>query len=198
MDTSLSEAELEALEVERADRSIFMQDLLLNTLMMNMGDDRAEPKQQPVRERAATASHQPASQSSPQTPQQSQPAHTQANNAAISERPKNGSSSAANGGGGGSSSVCEQPTAAKRSSQQRTSPSTERTSNQRTITPQNRASSIEYVLSSRPHQPSTESNSISVREVLVGNNYTAADTARRKPICTVDSINQTTEPPTSH
>lgn len=172
MDTSLSETELEALEVERADRSIFIQDVLLNTLMISNNDDngeKVEPKQM-VRERSS-----PMQVSSQLQQQSSQSAISQSSS--TDTRSKNGQN--------------EQLTTSKRP-QQRTSPNTERTtSSQRMTTPQNR---IEYVLS-RPHQPS---GNISVREVLVGNNYANADTARRKPICTVDSINQTTEPPTSH
>jgi hypothetical protein len=95
--------------------------------------------------------------------------------------------------------------------QQRTSPITERTTtNQRTIVPPNRGTSVsggagngssiaEFVLSARSPQPSTDNSNISVRGVLMGpSSYGNADTARRKPICTVDSINQATEPPTSH
>ncbi len=171
MDTSLSEAELEALEIECADRSIFTQDVLLNTLMVNKEDEKIEPKHL-VRERS---SPMPVS---PPPPQQQQPSQSAVMQSSSAERPKNGQN--------------EQLTSSKRP-QQRTSPSTERTSNQRMATSQSR---IDYNMLSRPpHQPS---GTISVREVLVGNNYASADTTRRKPICTVDSINQTTEPPTSH
>lgn len=164
MDTSLSESELEALEYERADRSFFMQDVLLNTLMLTIEDEKDDDKQetrQTVRERASPMLP---SQAAPQTVNQS------------SER-------AATASKNGQSEVTKR-------APQRTSPTTQRTS-QLTIAPQSR---IEFTIS-RPHQP----GNINVREVLVGNNnYASTDTARRKPICTVDSINQTTEPPTSH
>lgn len=194
MDTSLSEAELEALEVERADRSYFMQDVLLNTLMINADDD--DPKDaagvsadkventKSVRERAS-----PMQQSSPSSQQQQQQQQTQQQQSSQNAVNQSTDRPAI-------AAKTEQQPAGKqqRTTQQRTSPTTQRTANQQlSIAPQSR---IEFTIS-RPHQPS--SGNINVREVLVGNNnYASTDTARRKPICTVDSINQTTEPPTSH
>lgn len=206
MDTSLSEAELETLEVERANRSIFMQDVLLSTLMISADDSQVDTKQA-LPERAIATHQIPSLLSSEASVPTLQPS------SAVSERPKNGSHSTGGGSTAGSGGTTDpggyglslndqqhQPTIAKRNSQLRMSPSAERTtSSQRTVMSQSRAGGIDYMLSSRPHQPPTDGNSISVREVLVGNNYSSpADTARRKPICTVDNINQTTEPPTSH
>lgn len=241
MDTNLTETELEALEVERADRSIFLQDLLLNTLMMNLNDEEDEKAALLVCANTSTESHQSFSSSSrecadiespPQLPPQQQLSNqsstpssvalaSTATTAMLTERPRseitNGTGSCS---GSGNAVNAETPSASVRRSsglpqhlQPRTSPITERTTtstntanNQRTVVPPSRGSgtggngsSIEYLLAARSPQPSTDSNSISVRGVLMGpSSYSSADTARRKPMCTVDSVNQATEPPTSH
>lgn len=230
MDTSLSEAELEASEIERADRSIFTQDALLNTLMAHDDDDydeddnnRNETKQavrgraSPMQMPSQSSSPQPSSSALPPsavTQSSSATATSSASTTSSSERPpKNGqneSQPSPSPPHQHSAAVATKPRAQLRTSPlaaDRTTTSSTTTSGssqqllqqQRTMAqqPQPANPRIEYVLSPRTHQSST-GGTISVREVLVGSNYAAADTARRKPICTVDTLTQTTEPPTSH